>query len=179
MKRHSHYPHNISFSEFLCFSRVLFMLYFVGWSQSSAWAQTSNSAYAQPPILQLASTSVGDTVSELGQNIDCMLQARNGDYWLGSNGEGVYRYDGKNLVHFTDRSGLCSNFIMNIQEDRQGILWFSTREGFCRYNGKGFIDYTNYITNAPYGKLPALRDGLFFGHHNGDRKSTRLNSSHT
>lgn len=128
------------------------------------WAQKRNLPASQAPILQWSTTTTGDTVSALGQNIDCMLQAQNGDYWFGSNGDGVYRYNGKTLIRFTERSGLCSNFILNIQEDRKGNLWLTTREGFCRYNGKSFTDFTHYITNAPYGKLPALRDGLFFGH---------------
>lgn len=111
--------------------------------------------------------AIGDTVSALGSDIGCILQDRNGVYWFGSNGGGVYRYDGKTLQHITDKHGLCSNTVLNIQQDGNGILWFTTHHGFCRYDGTAFIDMTTSITNALPG-IPRFRqDGLFFPHSNG------------
>ncbi len=115
---------------------------------------------------QAITMNIGDTVSNIGKNIDCILQDKNGNYWFASNGEGVYRYDSKTLLHITDKEGLCSNFVWAIQQDINGNLWFSTRDGICQFDGKKFTNYTNIINNAPLGKLQYTKGGLFFGHLN-------------
>ena len=127
-------------------------------------------------IQQVQTTSVtpqhtisvaGDTVSKIGGNIDCIFQDRQGNYWFGSNGEGVYRYDGNTITHITQQHGLCSDFVWNIQEDINGRLWFSSRDGFCSFEGSFFKDQTALIENATYGKLAYTKGGLFFSHKNG------------
>jgi streptogramin lyase len=116
---------------------------------------------------QKISVNIGDTVSDLGKNIDCIYQDKNDNYWFASNGEGLYRYDGKMLTHITDKDGLLSNFVLKVEEDINGDLWFSTRDGVCSFNGVSFTNYTDKIKNAPSGKLNYTKGGLFFGHLNG------------
>ena len=53
----------------------------------------------------------GEIVSELGESAIYVFQAKNRDYWFGSNDRGLYRYDGKVIVNFTTKDGLCSNRI--------------------------------------------------------------------
>lgn len=77
-----------------------------------------------------------------------MLQDKNGDYWFGTDGAGLYRYDGKNLLRLTAKNGLCSDFIFSIQEDIKGDLWLGTGNGLCRYNGRSFINYTDTLKNV-------------------------------
>lgn len=105
---------------------------------------------------------LGDTVSELGKNIDCIYQDKNNNYWFASNGNGVYHYNGKTLLNVTDKHGLCSNFVWTIQEDVNGNLWFTGRDGVCCFNGKAFVDYTDTIKNAAAGVLHYQPGGLFF-----------------
>ncbi len=116
--------------------------------------------------------AIGDTVLDIGKNIDFVLQDKNGCYWFASNGEGVYRSklpDGqkKTITQITEKHGLCSNFVLQIQEDTNGYLWFSTRDGICRFDGTTFTDYTYTIKNAPFGKLQYTKGGIFFNHLNG------------
>ena len=111
--------------------------------------------------------SVGDTVSILGKNIDFIFQDQLKNYWFATNGNGVYRYDDKTILHLTDKHGLCSNFVWEIQEDISGILWFSTRDGICNFNGKVFRNYSDSIKNAAYGTLNYKSGGLFFNHLDG------------
>jgi ligand-binding sensor domain-containing protein len=111
--------------------------------------------------------AIGHTVSAIGKKTDCIFQDRNNNYWFASNGEGAFRYDGKTITQITTKDGLCSDFVWSITEDKQGNLWFTTRDGFCCYNGTSFINYTATIKNAPYGKFQYSKDGLFFGHLNG------------
>jgi ligand-binding sensor domain-containing protein len=111
--------------------------------------------------------TLGDTVTEIGKNLGCIFEDRGGNYWFASNGEGAYRYDGKTLIQFTEKDGLCSNFVMSVEEDFYGKLWFSTRDGVCSYDGKTFKNYTEIIKNAPYSRLQYSNKGIFFGHLNG------------
>lgn len=66
------------------------------------------------------------------------LLDKEGILWLGTNHEGIYRYDGTSFTHFSTRDGLCDNTITAILEDRDGILWFGTADGLCRYDKKAF-----------------------------------------
>lgn len=39
--------------------------------------------------------------SELGAAIRCIFEDKNGTIWAGNNGDGVFRFDGKNFTHFS------------------------------------------------------------------------------
>lgn len=121
----------------------------------------------EPKSEKVTRISIGDTVSVLGKDIACILQDKSDNYWFASNGEGVYRYDGKTLFHISKKDGLCSNFVLDIQEDIAGNLWFSTRNGICRFDGTSFSDVTNPITNVSVGNIKLVKGGLFLGHLNG------------
>ncbi|QDV10065.1 Two component regulator propeller [Planctomycetes bacterium Poly30] len=85
----------------------------------------------------------GEAVSELDHRIWIVFQAEDSSYWFGSDGEGVYRYDGKTLVQFTTEQGLTSNRIRGIQEDRSGSLYVCTEPGgVSRFNGREFSELT-------------------------------------
>jgi ligand-binding sensor domain-containing protein len=89
-----------------------------------------------------APTTKGVAVPGLGASAMYVFQARNDDYWFGSNDRGVYRYDGKALVNFTTKDGLVSDRIRGVQEDKAGNLYFTTYEGISRYDGRGFTTLT-------------------------------------
>lgn len=111
---------------------------------------------------------IGKPASGLDKNTDDIFQDRHGNYWFADNGAGVYWYNGKKLLHITDKEGLCSNFVWSVQEDVNGRIWFTTRDGVCRFDGAVITNYTDTIKNAPAGALHYThRGGLFFGHLNG------------
>jgi ligand-binding sensor domain-containing protein len=66
------------------------------------------------------------------------LLDKSGDLWFGTSNEGVYRYDGKTFVNYTEENGLPTNDITSIEEDGVGNLWFGTKKGLCKYDGKSF-----------------------------------------
>jgi ligand-binding sensor domain-containing protein len=109
------------------------------------------------------SKAFGTVVTDLGKNIDCIIEDKNGHFWFASNGDGVYRYDGKTLLHLTDKDGLISNSVWKIHEDVNGYLWFSTPAGVCRYDGHTIENYTDTINNAATGLVHIKKGGLFFG----------------
>lgn len=91
---------------------------------------------------QKSTQSVGKVVSELSNSILLIYQASNGDYWFGSDVDGVYRYDGNKVVHYSKKDGLSDNRIRSIQEDKQGNIYFATLGGISKFNGQGFTTLT-------------------------------------
>ena len=97
--------------------------------------------------------------------IRCILQDKAGNYWFGTDGDGVYLYDGKSLAHLMEKDGLCNNQVRTIQEDKLGNLWFGTGDGICRYDGKTF---TKFSENESPGKVWKDEPGdLWFGSRDG------------
>jgi len=79
------------------------------------------------------------TATELGTHIMCIHQAADSARWFGSDGQGIYRSDGKSLVRFTTDHGLTGNNIRSIQEDRAGSIFVFADPGVvCRFDGRGF-----------------------------------------
>jgi signal transduction histidine kinase/ligand-binding sensor domain-containing protein len=61
-----------------------------------------------------------------------------GDLWVGTGGRGAFRYRGTlQLDHFTfegTAGGLRSDDIYVVFVDREGVVWFGTDRGVCRYD---------------------------------------------
>jgi len=70
------------------------------------------------------------------QNVHCIIQDKDGNLWLGTTGEGVYRYDGKEFTQFTEKDGLSNNKVWSILEDNLGNIWFGTDDGVSKYDGR-------------------------------------------
>jgi ligand-binding sensor domain-containing protein len=71
-------------------------------------------------------------------NVQCGLQDKAGNIWLGTSDDGLYRYDGKSFHQFLAGDGLNSNSINDILEDKDGKIWIGTKDGVCLYVGKTF-----------------------------------------
>lgn len=72
---------------------------------------------------------------ELDDQIWTVFQDSKGHYWFGSNGQGVYLWNGKDLQQITTAHGLINNSIRGIQEDHQGRIFVETQAGISQYNG--------------------------------------------
>lgn len=95
--------------------------------------------------------AVGKRVSRLGTNIGSMLQqSRTHVYWFASNGNGLFRYDGKTIINYTEEDGLCSDFVLSLHEDNTGNIWCRTRDGVCCFDGQSFVNYTETIQGLRY-----------------------------
>lgn len=129
--------------------------------------QSESDSNAQAQSTHWMPVSVGQAVGELGHDLDAMLQDKKGNYWIGSNGEGLFRYDGKTITRFTEQDGLCSRFVLSLQLDSTGALWISTRDGICRFMNNRFDNFTREIEQAPFQKYPHNRKSLFFTHPKG------------
>ena len=81
------------------------------------------------------SYSMGELVSKLDNKIWNIYQDQKENYWFGSNGNGIFYYDGKNLKQYTKKDGLVDNTIRGIQGDNFGNVFIETPEGISKYNG--------------------------------------------
>jgi len=66
---------------------------------------------------------------------------KNGNMWFTTLTEGVYKYNGSTFVNFTTKDGLCSNKVNSLIEDSEGLLWFATSKGLCRFDGNVFTQF--------------------------------------
>ena len=46
--------------------------------------------------------------------------------------------DSNQFTTFTTKDGLGDNMVNAIHQDKNGVLWFGTRDGVSRYNGEKF-----------------------------------------
>lgn len=61
-----------------------------------------------------------------------------GILWFGSNGNGLYRYDGTTFTQYIEEKGLSNNQVLSIIEDKENKLWFGTANGMWKYDRKTF-----------------------------------------
>ena len=72
-----------------------------------------------------------------------MLEDREGYLWIGTDGGGVSRFDGKQFKTFTIADGLAHNQVRDILQDREGDIWFSTfGGGVSRFDGRLFQSFS-------------------------------------
>jgi ligand-binding sensor domain-containing protein len=105
------------------------------------------------------------TVAVLDRNIRSIFQASNGIYWIGTNGAGAYRYDGKTLTQYTVKDGLADNQVINIQEDDKGNIFFGSGTfAISKYDGNKFTTLTNKvkITNGTEADWKSKNSDLWF-----------------
>lgn len=68
--------------------------------------------------------------------IRAIFQDSKGNYWFGSNYEGVCCFDGAHFRYFTTEDGLSGNQVFSIQEDQYGTIWLDTRAGVSSFDGQ-------------------------------------------
>jgi ligand-binding sensor domain-containing protein/serine phosphatase RsbU (regulator of sigma subunit) len=71
--------------------------------------------------------------------IYCIFQDSRGYLWLGTEGSGACRFDGKNFKVINQATGLAGGVVRSILEDNDGRLWFGTDGGVSVYDGNRFI----------------------------------------
>jgi ligand-binding sensor domain-containing protein len=109
----------------------IILLFIILTTFTACRGQSQNTHHiAETPI------QIGDTVSELAKTIWIIFQDRNNHYWFGSDGNGVYRYDGKTILHFSTQDGLLNDRIRGIQEDKLGDVFITSLEGINKFDGQ-------------------------------------------
>lgn len=71
----------------------------------------------------------------------------NGDLWIGTAGDGLFRQRGDAVVQFTERAGLSGNTVEVVWPDALGGVWIGTRNGGLNSITRGVI----HRVNTPWG----------------------------
>ena len=94
---------------------------------------------------------LGLTKETIGLHIRSIMEDSKGNLWIGNNGIGVLKYDGKETINFTDQQklkkedtkGNSLERVFSIGEDASGNIWFGTVEsGVWRYDGNSVKNFT-------------------------------------
>jgi signal transduction histidine kinase/ligand-binding sensor domain-containing protein/DNA-binding response OmpR family regulator/HPt (histidine-containing phosphotransfer) domain-containing protein len=93
----------------------------------TVWVGSRSGLYslASGLVTQIANESVFD-----GKSITDILQDRDQNLWIGTEGAGLFRKTGSSFQSLTAADGLTSNNVNSLYEDREGSLWIGTRGGF-------------------------------------------------
>jgi ligand-binding sensor domain-containing protein len=111
---------------------------------------------------QKPTVAKGETLSEMSNSIWVVFQAKNGSYWFGSDGQGVFRYDGKTITRFTTKDGLPSDRIREIKEDKAANIYIGTLEGISKFDGASFTILKPVRHDTPADGWSLHPDDLWF-----------------
>ena len=149
--------------KFLRFSQVIFLVgitasILIPWTlQPHVAPPTTNStihysSFNRQGILQNPPAVDEQAIFELAVQIDdelsgACLQDYDGFLWIGTLGNGLYRYDGKELKQFSNSTGdLTGSTVTALYEDIDGVIWIGTLSGLDTYN-----KYTGQFASVPIG----------------------------
>ena len=123
----------------------------------NAVAALSTSSRAQEK--ELATPALGETISDIRNSCWYVFQDKDNNYWFGTDGNGVCRYDGKTLTRFTTLDGLVHDQVRGIyQHAPTGEILITTNGGVSKFDGQRFV--TLPITEMKRPALPLAADGL-------------------
>ncbi|MBX2956723.1 MAG: hypothetical protein KF846_11235 [Cyclobacteriaceae bacterium] len=96
--------------------------------------------------------------------VQALVEDSNGYLWLGTQGGGLARFDGKSFDVYTTRDGLLNNVIGNLFIDRNQYIWSSHVQGISRFDGKLFKTFVPPDAEdiGRISTMVQLRDTLFF-----------------
>jgi len=108
-------------------------------------SDSCNGSISTQPIDAL----LGQRVTEIDHRIWAIYQASNDDLWFGSNGNGVYRFDGDVMTHYSPADGMSGLQVRDIQGDNQGNILISTYSGVFEFDGTAFTPLEIVETTSP------------------------------
>ena len=81
-----------------------------------------------------------------------MTEDQDGYLWFGTDGNGLFRYDGSTYLKFAQAQGegsILSGHVSALLSASDGTLWVGTQKGVCKLDrsGKRFVTYTIEDTN--------------------------------
>ena len=125
------------------------------------WVGGSNGLFSVQGSVIMRYAGIPDSVS-----VRSILFDRNNNLWVGTGGNGLYCFEGKNCIRFTKQNGLTHDFVHTMYQDSRGILWIGTGFG-VNYIENGKIANFRHIKefcNDYIGSITEDRHGnIYFG----------------
>ena len=113
--------------------------------ETSVTDTTENQVNTQPLFLKQNTTfpqihtNLNGMVREF---VRTMHQDKKGNFWFGTNGDGIIHYNGQTLEKMIIADVSPYFRVLEIVEDKAGNLWFGTSEGLIKYDGKKFTTFS-------------------------------------
>ena len=79
-------------------------------------------------------------LTKIDPRVWCLYEAKNGDLWFGSNGNGVYCFGDGRLTHHTSKLGLVGDQVRDIKEGKSGHILVSTNSGVSKFDGQRWTE---------------------------------------
>jgi len=89
-------------------------------------------------------------------NVAGIMEDNNGNIWFASSDKGVFRYDpsapfdsaqhkslrtgGKTITNIAEKEGLGENYAGGMAQDKAGNMWFTMKNGICKYDPSAHLD---------------------------------------
>jgi len=124
------------------------------------WAQTSFGQFSSYTIRNYKAI---DGLPQSSVNI--VLEDRNGYLWIGTEGGGLARFDGREFKVYTTLDGLLSNIIIFLKIDHDQNLWIVHPRGITKFDGitfKKFLQPGAPSNTKRIRKVFQVKDTLFF-----------------
>lgn len=118
-------------------------------NSGTIWVGTHGGVFRYDPY---ADSKGGQSFSLFKQlppiNVAGIMEDRSGNIWFASSKNGVFRYDarpasggGKTIANIAEKEGLGDNYAGGMAQDKDGNMWFTMKNGICKYDGKTFTEY--------------------------------------
>jgi len=79
-------------------------------------------------------------------------------WWMGTYGDGTFKYNGHIKQRITKEDGLASNIVIDIEQAQNGALWFATYGGVSRLKNGELTNFTIQDGLPNNGVLDMLKD---------------------
>jgi ligand-binding sensor domain-containing protein/signal transduction histidine kinase len=97
--------------------------------------------------------------------VNIMLEDKNGYLWIGTEGGGLARFDGREFKVYTTLDGLLSNIVVFLKLDQEQNLWIIHPRGITKFDGISFKKFQQPGGPSNTRKIRRafeLKDTLFF-----------------
>jgi len=127
-----------------------------------------------------------DSVLQFSVMVTSIFEDSKGNFWFGSHGDGLCKYDGEKFTYFTAGNGLpmgtdrefapgldwddmrtinSGNQAGGVQEDKDGNIWCESGSKICKFNGKEFepVSISEVIDLPKDEYWKDIQDHVWFG----------------
>lgn len=97
--------------------------------------------------------------------VNVILEDKNGYLWIGTEGGGLARFDGREFKVYTTIDGLLSNIVSFLKLDSEQNLWIIHPRGVTKFNGltfKTFQQPGSHLSSRSMRRAFEINDTLFF-----------------
>lgn len=125
----------------------------------SAWDGTTLHHYSDAAIADTSGPDI-EAVFPQWTQFNSMAETPDGTLWFGTNGNGLFSFDGATWQRYTEDDGLISGSVEGVACTPDGTLWLDVIGGLTRFDGATFEVIDPEVMGSWHGEYP---DGLAVG----------------